>query len=130
VLRPQRQLGTELVDLLAKGAARGKRCLRAAARRIPDAVFVKGSDPAAVVWELARVARTGGEVILVDYFRQEEGFRGWLERRMVPFQSRLGLQPVSFRSVTRRQNLREVQRERLPPLGLTGLLRFVKAPKS
>jgi phosphatidylethanolamine/phosphatidyl-N-methylethanolamine N-methyltransferase len=42
-------------------------------------------EPEKVMRELARVTKPGGEVLLVNHFSQEEGVRGWVERRMAPF---------------------------------------------
>ena len=41
-------------------------------------------DAEKVMRELERVCATGGEVILVNHFSQEEGVRGFLERRLAP----------------------------------------------
>ena len=38
-------------------------------------------EPDRVMRELERVCAAGGEVILVNHFSQEEGFRGWFERQ-------------------------------------------------
>ena len=42
-------------------------------------------DAEKVMRELERVCATGGEVILVNHFSQEEGVRGYVERRLAPF---------------------------------------------
>ncbi len=42
-------------------------------------------EPERVMRELERVCAPGGEVILVNHFSQEEGMRGWLERKLAPF---------------------------------------------
>ena len=39
-------------------------------------------EPERVMRELERVCAAGGEVILVNHFSQEEGVRGWFERRL------------------------------------------------
>ena len=41
-------------------------------------------DAEKVMRELERVCATGGEVILVNHFSQEEGVRGFLERKLAP----------------------------------------------
>jgi len=41
-------------------------------------------DAEKVMQALERVCATGGEVILVNHFSQEEGVRGFLERRLAP----------------------------------------------
>ena len=47
-------------------------------------------DPEKVMRELSRVTKPGGEVMLVNHFSQDEGVRGWVERRMAPFADMLG----------------------------------------
>ena len=51
-------------------------------------------EPEKVMRELARVTKPGGEVMLVNHFSQEEGVRGWVERRMAPFAELIGWLPV------------------------------------
>ncbi len=51
-------------------------------------------EPEKVMRELARVTKPGGEVMLVNHFSQEEGVRGWVERRMAPFAELIGWRPV------------------------------------
>src|SRR4029077_11689221 len=47
-------------------------------------------DAAKVMRELERVCATGGEVILVNHFSQEDGIRGLVERRLAPLASSIG----------------------------------------
>ena len=42
-------------------------------------------EPDRVMRELERVCAAGGEVILVNHFSQDEGVRGFIERRLAPF---------------------------------------------
>jgi phosphatidylethanolamine/phosphatidyl-N-methylethanolamine N-methyltransferase len=84
-------------------------------------------DPEKVMRELARVCRVGGEVILVNHFSQEEGVRGWVERRMAPFADKLGWHPVfDVDRVMVCDNLKLVGRRALRPWGLFTMLRFEK----
>ncbi|HWV79958.1 MAG TPA: class I SAM-dependent methyltransferase [Hyphomicrobiaceae bacterium] len=84
-------------------------------------------DPEKVMRELARVCKVGGEVILVNHFSQEEGVRGWVERRMAPFADKLGWHPVfDVDRVMVCDNLRLVGRRALRPWGLFTMLRFEK----
>ncbi|MEW5965100.1 MAG: class I SAM-dependent methyltransferase [Pseudomonadota bacterium] len=85
-------------------------------------------DPEIVMRELARVAKPGGEVMLVNHFSQEEGVRGWVERRMAPFADRLGWRPVfDVGRVMGCEDLRLVEQRSLRPLGLFTLMRFTKS---
>ena len=84
-------------------------------------------DPEKVMRELARVCKVGGEVILINHFSQEEGVRGWVERRMAPFADKLGWHPVfDVDRVLVCDNLRLVGRRALRPWGLFTMLRFEK----
>lgn len=85
-------------------------------------------DPEKVMRELARVAKPGGEVLLVNHFSQEHGVRGWMERRMAPFAEHIGWRPVfDVSRVLVCPELRVVQRRELKPLGLFTMLRLIKS---
>jgi phosphatidylethanolamine/phosphatidyl-N-methylethanolamine N-methyltransferase len=86
-------------------------------------------DPDRVMRELERVCAAGGEVILVNHFSQDEGVRGWFERRMAPFAELIGWRPVfDLDEVLVCDDLRLAERRSLRPLGLFTMLRFVKEP--
>jgi phosphatidylethanolamine/phosphatidyl-N-methylethanolamine N-methyltransferase len=86
-------------------------------------------DPQRVMRELERVCAPGGEVILVNHFSQEEGVRGWLERRLAPFADYIGWHAVfELDRVLVCEDLRVAERRALRPLGLFTMLRFVKEP--
>ena len=88
-------------------------------------------EPARVMRELERVCAPGGEVILVNHFSQEEGVRGFLERKLAPFADYIGWHSVfSLGEVLICPDLRMVERRALKPLGLFTMLRFVKDPPS
>lgn len=84
-------------------------------------------DPVAVMREMARVCKPGGEVLLLNHFSQEKGLRGWIERRMAPFAGRLGWNPIfEIDRVMVCNELHETNRTTLRPFGLFTLLRFKK----
>jgi phosphatidylethanolamine/phosphatidyl-N-methylethanolamine N-methyltransferase len=84
-------------------------------------------EPERVMRELARVCKPGGEVILVNHFSQEEGVRGWVERRMAPFADQLGWRPVfDVGRVLVCEDLELVERRALRPMGLFTMLRLRK----
>jgi len=86
-------------------------------------------DPERVMRELERVCAPGGEVILVNHFSQDEGVRGWLERKLAPFADIIGWRPVfELDQVLVCDDLRLAERRSLRPLGLFTMLRFVKEP--
>jgi phosphatidylethanolamine/phosphatidyl-N-methylethanolamine N-methyltransferase len=86
-------------------------------------------EPERVMRELERVCAAGGEVILVNHFSQDEGFRGWLERKLAPFADIIGWRSVfGLDQVLVCEDLRLAERRALRPLGLFTMLRFVKEP--
>lgn len=86
-------------------------------------------EPERVMKELSRVCKPGGEVILVNHFSQEEGVRGWVERRMAPFADQLGWRPVfDVNRVLVCNDLKVLERRALRPMGLFTMLRMGKRP--
>lgn len=84
-------------------------------------------EPERVMRELSRVCKHGGEVILVNHFSQEEGVRGWVERRMAPFADHLGWRPVfDLDRVLVCDELQILERRALRPMGLFTMLRMGK----
>ncbi len=84
-------------------------------------------DPAKVMRELDRVCKVGGQVILVNHFSQDDGVRGWVERRMAPFGDKLGWHPVfDMDRVMVCENLKVLDRQALRPWGLFTMIRFEK----
>jgi len=84
-------------------------------------------EPEKVMRELARVTKPGGQVVLVNHFSQDDGVRGWVERRMAPFADKLGWHPVfDVDRVMVCDNLRVFDRRALRPWGLFTMLRFEK----
>ena len=84
-------------------------------------------EPEKVMRELARVCKVGGQVILVNHFSQDDGVRGWVERRMAPFGDKLGWRPVfDLDRVMVCENLKIVDRQALRPWGLFTMLRSEK----
>jgi len=84
-------------------------------------------EPEAVMRELSRVTKPGGEVLLVNHFSQREGVRGWVERRMAPFADKIGWRSVfDLARVEVCDDLELVERKALRPFGLFTMLRFAK----
>ncbi len=84
-------------------------------------------EPAKVMRELQRVCKVGGQVVLVNHFSQDDGVRGWVERRMAPFGDKLGWHPVfDMDRVMVCENLKVVDSQALRPWGLFTMLRFEK----
>ncbi len=88
-------------------------------------------EPEKVMRELARVTKLGGEVMLVNHFSQEEGVRGWVERRMAPFAEIIGWRPVfDVSRVMVCNDLKLDQRQALKPWGIFTMMRFRKMASS
>ncbi len=86
-------------------------------------------DPERVMRELERVCAPGGEVLLVNHFSQEEGVRGWFERKLAPFADLLGWHAVfGVDKVMVCEDLRLAERRTMRPFGLFTMIRFVKQP--
>ena len=84
-------------------------------------------DPEKVMRELARVVKPGGEVMLVNHFSQDDGVRGWVERRMAPFADLVGWHSVFNDSrVMVCDDLKLIERRALRPWGLFTMMRFRK----
>ncbi|MGL4394943.1 MAG: class I SAM-dependent methyltransferase [Hyphomicrobium sp.] len=84
-------------------------------------------DPEKVMRELARVVRPGGQVMLVNHFSQDDGVRGWVERRMAPFADLVGWHSVfDVSRVMVCDDLKLVERQSLRPWGLFTMMRFNK----
>ena len=85
--------------------------------------------PERVMRELERVCAPGGEVVLVNHFSQDDGARGFLERKLAPFADLIGWRPVfELDRVLVCDDLKLVERRSLKPFGLFTMLRFVKEP--
>lgn len=84
-------------------------------------------EPEKVMRELARVTKPGGQVLLVNHFSQEEGVRGWVERKMAPFADLVGWHSVFETSrVMVCDDLKLVDRKSLRPWGIFTMMHFVK----
>ena len=84
-------------------------------------------EPEKVMRELARVVKPGGEVMLVNHFSQDDGVRGWVERRMAPFADLVGWHSVFDDSrVMVCDDLKLIERRALRPWGLFTMMRFRK----
>ena len=88
-------------------------------------------EPETVMRELCRLTKPGGEILLVNHFSQEQGVRGWVERRMAPFADKLGWKPLfDIDHVMICDELELVERRALRPVGLFTMLRFAKQADS
>lgn len=84
-------------------------------------------DPAAVMVELERVCKPGGEVIVLNHFSQDHGALGMIEKGLAPFATALGWRPeFPIETILGQDQLTLIRRERVWPFGLFTMLRFVK----
>jgi phosphatidylethanolamine/phosphatidyl-N-methylethanolamine N-methyltransferase len=84
-------------------------------------------NPERVMQELERVCAPGGEVMIVNHFSQDNGARGWVERKMAPYADHLGWHPIfPLERVMGRPMLALIERKPLWPAGLFTLVRFRK----
>ncbi len=87
-------------------------------------------DPEKVMRELDRVVKRGGEVMLVNHFSQDDGVRGWVERKMAPFADLVGWHSVfDVGRVMVCDDLKLIERRSLRPFGLFTMMRFRKETK-
>ena len=83
--------------------------------------------------EFARVVRPGGEVVITSRIGAEIGFRGALEKSLMPVTSRLGWRSEFpweryLRWAAGCPTLQLVERRPIPPLGHFSLIRYAKLP--
>lgn len=90
-------------------------------------VMTVAPDPGAVLAELCRVARPGGEIILVNRFSRERGVRGYVERLISPYSAVLGWRPIfPLAPFIDAPGLTLTNTRDLPPFGLFTLLCYRK----
>jgi phosphatidylethanolamine/phosphatidyl-N-methylethanolamine N-methyltransferase len=84
-------------------------------------------DPAAVMHELARVTRIGGQVVIVNHFSVERGPRALVEKNLARFSDVLGWRPeFPIRTLMVSERLKLEELRPLRPMGLFTLLRFCR----
>ncbi|SEJ61607.1 phosphatidylethanolamine/phosphatidyl-N-methylethanolamine N-methyltransferase [Sphingomonas sp. OV641] len=88
-------------------------------------------NPAKALDEFARVCRPGGEIIITTRVSANAGFRGGVEKALMPITSRLGFRtefPFSLYTnwAASRSDVCLVENRPLPPLGHFSLVRFAK----
>ena len=84
-------------------------------------------DPRAVMGEIERVCRPGGDVVIVNHFAAEGGLRLFFEKRLAPLANILGWEPdFSIDRVLSGSDLRLREKRSLSPFGLFTLLHLRK----
>ena len=88
-------------------------------------------DPQAVMREMARVCKPGGEVIIVNHFSEDRGLRGKVEKHMARYAENLGWRPDFPESgVMVCDDLVLNERKKIFPFGLFHVLRLKKVSES
>lgn len=84
-------------------------------------------EPERVVAEMARVCRTGGEVVILNHFARDEGTVARAERALAPFADKIGWHSdFPMERVLGCGALKVLEKRAWPPFGLFTLLRFEK----
>jgi phosphatidylethanolamine/phosphatidyl-N-methylethanolamine N-methyltransferase len=84
-------------------------------------------DPVAVLAELARVARPGAPVIIVNHFSVTHGLRGAIEKRLSKHAAKLGWRPeFPVETLLNNASLDLVDQRPVKPFGFFTMLEFVK----
>jgi phosphatidylethanolamine/phosphatidyl-N-methylethanolamine N-methyltransferase len=131
----QRRVNTEVL-----GNVDGLVVMDAARLAFPDAhfdavvapyVLTVVPEPHACLDELARVVKSGGEIILVNHIGSAKGPIAWVESALAKSSAELGWRPQFPWSVLggwidSTPGVRLVERRKLPPLGLFTIARIEK----
>jgi phosphatidylethanolamine/phosphatidyl-N-methylethanolamine N-methyltransferase len=87
-------------------------------------------NPERALNEFVRVVRPGGEIILTSRIGAEIGFRGTVEKWLMPVTSRLGWRTefpwARYQQWAKGSPVRLLERRALPPLGHFWLIRFAR----
>jgi phosphatidylethanolamine/phosphatidyl-N-methylethanolamine N-methyltransferase len=84
-------------------------------------------EPEKVIREIERVCKRGGDVIIVNHFAAEKGFRRRFESMLAPLSNRLGWRPdMALQEILSHTSLREIKRHKLPPLNMFTMLHLRK----
>jgi phosphatidylethanolamine/phosphatidyl-N-methylethanolamine N-methyltransferase len=84
-------------------------------------------DPAAVMHEMARVTKIGGQIVIVNHFSVDRGLRGLIEKNLARFSDVLGWRPeFPIRTLMVSDRLKLEELRPLRPMGLFTLLRFTR----
>ena len=84
-------------------------------------------DPARVMAEMARVCKTGGQVLVLNHFARAKGPLHWIEKTMAPFAKAIGWHAdFTIEPVLAEKRLELFDKVPAPPFGIFTLLRLRK----
>jgi phosphatidylethanolamine/phosphatidyl-N-methylethanolamine N-methyltransferase len=82
-------------------------------------------NPKALLQEMRRLVRPGGNILFINHFAADKGPRWWLERTMAPASRALGWHPdFAMEAIFSPEDLAEIDAEPVSPLGLFTLVRL------
>ncbi|HVZ08785.1 class I SAM-dependent methyltransferase [Rhodopila sp.] len=94
---------------------------------IAVAMFVASvvPNPKALLQEMRRLVRPGGDILFINHFAADKGPRWWLERTMAPASRALGWHPdFAMNDIFSAEDLAQIEAEAVRPLGLFTLVRL------
>jgi phosphatidylethanolamine/phosphatidyl-N-methylethanolamine N-methyltransferase len=94
---------------------------------IAVAMFVASvvPNPKALLQEMRRLVRPGGNILFINHFAADKGPRWWLERTMAPASRALGWHPdFAMEAIFSAEDMAEIEAEPVPPLGLFTMVRL------
>jgi phosphatidylethanolamine/phosphatidyl-N-methylethanolamine N-methyltransferase len=94
---------------------------------IAVAMFVASvvPNPKALLQEMRRLVRPGGNILFINHFAADKGPRWWLERTMAPASRALGWHPdFAMEAIFSPDDLAAIEAEPVRPLGLFTLVRL------
>ena len=82
-------------------------------------------NPMALMAEMRRVVRPGGNIVFISHFAAEKGPRWWVERTLAPASRALGWHPDFSRdALFTPEDLAQVSETSVPPFGLFALIQL------
>ena len=82
-------------------------------------------NPQALLAEMRRVVRPGGDILIVGHFRADKGPRWWIERALAPASRALGWHPdFAPEAIFSPEDLKHAVATAMPPFGIFTLVRL------
>ncbi len=82
-------------------------------------------NPKALLQEMRRLVRPGGNILFINHFAADKGPRWWLERTMAPASRALGWHPdFAMEAIFSPDDLRQIEAQPVKPFGIFTLVRL------